>query len=83
MSTEKRAVEYFGSSDCSSAFTYDEIVALVKCKKTFWLKRLHQLDSDSRDDFQALSGYVAACDYIIQELALMAMDKRKKRCNRG
>jgi hypothetical protein len=73
----------FGTSDCSSDFTYDEIVALVKRKKAFWLKRLHQVDSDSREDFVALSAYVAACDFIVQEVAAMAIDKQRKRLNRG
>ena len=68
----------FDASHCSSAFAYDEVVSLVKRKKALWLKRLHQVDSDSRDDFQALSGYVAACDYIIQDLAASAIDKRKQ-----
>ena len=83
MDSGKRHIEHSGSSDCSSAFSYDEIVALVKRKKALWLKRLHQVDSDSRDDFQALSGYVAACDYIIQDFAAMAMDKQKERLNHG
>ena len=69
--------EHLGSSVGSSVFTYDEIVALVKRKKALWLKRLHQVDSDSRDDFQALSGYVAACDYIIQDFAAMAIRRRR------
>ena len=60
-------------------FSYDEIIALVKRKKALWLKRLHQVDSDSRDDFQALSGYVAACDFIIQDFAAKATDKRRQR----
>lgn len=59
-------------------FSYDEIIALIKRKKAFWLKRLHRCDSDSRDDLQALSGYVAACDYIIQDFASSAIDKRKQ-----
>jgi hypothetical protein len=83
MDSQKDATEHSGSSDCSSAFTYDEILALVKRKKALWLKRLHQVDSDSRDDFQALSGYVAACDFIIQDFAAMAMDKQKERLKYG
>jgi hypothetical protein len=71
--------EHLGSSDCSSAFTYDEIVALVKRKKAFWLKRLHQVDSDSREDFVALSAYVAACDFIVQDIAVKAMEKQRAR----
>lgn len=54
MTTPNDAGRDFGSSGCSSAFSYDEIVALVKRKKAFWLKRLHQVDSDSLNDFQAL-----------------------------
>lgn len=83
MTKPKDAAEDFDAFDCSSAFTYDEVVSLVKRKKALWLKRLHQVDSDSRDDFQALSGYVAACNFIIQDLAAMASDKRKERRNRG
>ena len=71
--------EHLGSFVGSSDFTYDEIVALVKRKKALWLKRLHQVDSDSRDDFQALSGYVAACDHIIQDFAAMAIRRRRAR----
>jgi hypothetical protein len=76
MTKRKDTTEDFDAFDCSSAFTYDEVVALIKRKKTFWLNRLHRVDSDSRDDFQALSGYVAACDYIIQGLAALAISKR-------
>jgi hypothetical protein len=83
MDSEKQPIEHSGSSDCSSAFTYDEIVALVKRKKAFWLKRLHQVDSDSREDFVALSAYVAACDFIVQEVAAMAIEKQRKRLNHG
>jgi hypothetical protein len=83
MTTPNDADRDFGSSDCSSAFTYDEIVALVKRKKAFWLKRLHQVDSDSREDFVALSAYVAACDFIVQEVAAMAINKQRKRLNHG
>jgi hypothetical protein len=83
MTKPKDTTEAFDASDCSSAFTYDEIVALVKRKKAFWLKRLHQVDSDSREDFVALSAYVAACDFIVQEVAAMAIDKQRKRLNHG
>jgi hypothetical protein len=79
MTTPNDAGRDFGTSDCSSAFTYDEIVALVKRKKAFWLKRLHQVDSDSCDDFIALSAYVAACDFIVQDIAVLSMDKQKRR----
>jgi hypothetical protein len=79
MTKPETADEGFDSSVCSSAFTYDEVVSLVKRKKALWLKRLHQVDSDSRDDFQALSGYVAACNFIIRDLAAIASDKQKKR----
>jgi hypothetical protein len=59
--------------------TYDEIVTLVKEKRAFWLKRLHQVDSDSREDFVALSAYVAACDFITQDIAVKALEKQRAR----
>ena len=65
--------------DCSTIFTYDEIIALVKRKKSLWLKKLHQVDSDAPNDFHALSGYVAACNFIIQDIATKAIEKQRKR----
>ena len=79
MTKPKDTAEDFDASDCSSAFTYDEIVSLVKRKKAFWLKRLRKVDSDSRDDFVALCAYVAACDFIVQDIAVKAMEKQRAR----
>jgi hypothetical protein len=83
MTKPKDTTKDFDAFDCSSAFTYDEIIAIVKRKKALWLKRLHQVDSDSPNDFHALSGYVAACNFIIQDIAAKAIEKQRKRLNRG
>ncbi len=70
----------FGSSDCSSAFTYDEIIALIRRKQKFFESKWGRADSDAADMFM---GMHAACGFLIADFAALALDKQKERLNRG
>ena len=72
--------EHLGSSDGSSAFTYDEIVALIRRKQKFFESKWGRADSDAADMFM---GMHAACGFLIADFAAAALDKQKERLNRG
>ncbi len=72
--------EHLGSSDCSSAFTYDEIIALIRSKQKFFETKWGRADSNTADMFM---GMHAACGFLIADFAAMALDKQRKRLNCG
>jgi len=76
MTTPNDAGRDFGTSDCSSAFTYDEIIALIRRKQKFFESKWGRADSESADMFM---GMHAACGFIIADFAALALDKQKKR----
>ncbi len=76
MDNEKRDAEHLGSSDCSSDFTYDEIIALIRRKQKFFESKWGQADSESADMFM---GMHAACGFLIADFAALALDKQKNR----
>jgi hypothetical protein len=76
MTKKKDADSDFGSSDCSSAFTYDEIIDILRSKQQFFEAKWKRADSDSADMFMGMS---AACGFLISDFASRASDKQKKR----
>ena len=72
--------ENLGSSDCSSAFTYDEIVALIRRKQKFFESKWGRADSDAANLFM---GMHAACGFLIADFAAAALDKQKGSLDRG
>ena len=72
--------EHLGSSDCSSVFTYDEIVELIRRKQKFFEEKWKRADSESAD---MLMGMHAACGFLIADFAAAALDNQKKRLNCG
>lgn len=80
MTTPNDADRDFGTSDCSSAFTYDEVTALIRRKQKFFEEKWKRADGESADMFM---GMHAACGFLIADFAAAALDKQKKRLNRG
>ena len=76
MTKPKDVTEDFGEFDCSSAFTYDEIIALIRRKQDFFESKWGRADSESADMFM---GMHAACGFLIADFAALAADKQKKR----
>jgi hypothetical protein len=68
--------EHLGSSDCSSAFTYDEIIDILRSKQQYFEAKWKRANSDSAD---MLMGMSAACGFLISDFASRASDKQKKR----
>jgi hypothetical protein len=66
---------------CSSAFTYDEVMACIRRKKKFWQDKAAK--AKTVEDSHSLHVFAAACDFIIQDLAALAIDNQQKRLNRG
>jgi hypothetical protein len=77
MTTPNDAGRDFGTSDCSSAFTYDEIIALIRRKQKFWQDKAAK--ARTVEDSHSLHVFAAACDFIIQDFAASAADKQSKR----
>ena len=76
MTKPKHAAEDFDAFDCSSAFTYDEIVACIRQKQNFFEDRWKRANSETEDMFM---GMHAACGFFIAEFAALASEKQKKR----
>jgi hypothetical protein len=72
----KHAAEDFDAFDCSSAFTYDEIVACIRQKQNFFEDRWKRANSETEDMFM---GMHAACGFFIAEFAALASEKQRKR----
>jgi hypothetical protein len=70
----------FDASHCSSAFTYDEIIQLIRRKQKFFESKWKRADGESAD---MLMGMHAACGFIIADFAAAALDKQKERLNHG
>jgi len=64
-----------------SNFTYDEVVDLIRKKQKFWQHKAAK--AKTVDDSHSLHVFAAACDFIIQDLALMALDKQRKRLEKS
>lgn len=62
-------------------FTYDEVVACIRKKKKFWQAK--SAKQENLEDSKVLDFFAVACDFIIEDLAEMALkklsDERKKR----
>lgn len=76
MSKKETAGRDFDASHCSSAFTYDEIIELIRRKQKFFESKWGRADSDAADMFM---GMHAACGFLIADFAALALDKQKKR----
>jgi cobalamin biosynthesis Co2+ chelatase CbiK len=76
MTKPNRTAEDFDAFDCSSAFTYDEIIDILRDKQQYFEAKWKRANSDSAD---MLMGMSAACGFLISDFASRASDKQKKR----
>lgn len=76
MNKRNEPLRDFDASHCSSAFTYDEVIALIRRKQKFFESKWGRADSDAADMFM---GMHAACGFLIADFAALAAEKQKKR----
>lgn len=62
-------------------FTYDEVVECVRKKKAFWSDKAEKVFHV--EDSHKLYTLAAACDFIIQDIASLALEKQAERLNLG
>jgi hypothetical protein len=62
------------ASLCSSAFTYDEIIGLIRRKQKFWNAKASK--AQTVEDIDTLHVYSMACEFIIQAIALEKHQRR-------
>ena len=76
MTKPNHADEGLNPINCSSAFTYDEVVAIIRRKQKFFEDKWKRANSETEDMFM---GMHAACGFFIAEFAAAALDKQKER----